>query len=325
MAIPIIINFPDFPSGISYCEAAKLLVPVLQDYMLNTDFILFRCPAFNFNVLGITQLTEELAENFSSKIAIQHGSEIGFWLAYELTQIYKIPAVFSRGIPTSRLPDYATITGHPNIKKTCMSHWEAVEGVAHHVATKEKPVSEVEFILIMLGSGTGIYLWEKPGAISAFKIRQWEGPMSPSSIGGLDTLALLDFMLSQGETSLKEARKKISALVGSKGGFQLFDPRWLDLREFRKDVENFHPLATSLFEAWIIQISGKVGEVKLSMKQPKQPTPVYFYGGGSNWPELVSRISDRLSEHLFLNPEVITIDPENEFFISQAIEFSKSL
>jgi butyrate kinase len=321
VVVPVNINLPEFPVGINYHEAAKLIVSVLETLMSDIDFILFRCPAFNFNVLDITLLTNDLAEDFSNKTIIQHGSELGFWLAYELIQIWKIPAIFSRGIPTSMLPEHAVITGHPKIRKSCLSHWEAVEGSSLYIASLGQNISE--FILVMLGSGTGIYLWEKPGVISCFKIRQWDGPMSPSSVGGIDALALLDFEIERGETSLKEARKVINALTGSKGGFQLYNPRWLDLREFKKDLENGNALAKSLFEAWVIQITGKIGEVKLSMQHPKSRTPLYFFGGGANWTYLVERISERLSEHLFSELKVIEGDPENTFFVSQAVKFSK--
>ena len=302
----------------SFCEVGQDVTAQLNGKRLKVNFVLFRCPVLRENIQGITPLTRELITDFDSKIALKHNSEIAMWTAWFYGDSQGVPAIFSRGIPTSRLPEFKRYTGHPEIKNSCFSHWETVEGVAMHEGIDV-------FLLVMLGGGNGIYGWENNG-ISAYKIRQWDGPMSLSSIGAIDTLSLLDHFLGRGETDLKEVRNEIGNLAGKTGGLQMYKPEWGDLKKFREDVEkdNPDPLAKTLFQNMVYQIAGKMGEVNCLMESKIQK-PVFFFGGGANWPYLRESIIDRFPPHFFYKFENVDYDPEMEFFISQAKEFAATL
>lgn len=305
-----------------YQKMAEIIAPKLYHLAEESDFILIRCPAIKKNVLKITRLADDVMKDFPKNTCLTHGSELGVWLGDILRKKTNVPVIYSRGIPTSMLPEYATITGHPEIQNACRSHWETVEGTALCIAkTKKIDPANVSFILVMLGSGIGIYGWEKQ-KIVAYKVRQADGPMSQSSIGGIDALTLMDYFLSKEKIDLRLVRDETSSLLGKIGGLQLYNPEWKDLKLFRKYVETGDNLAVSLFEAGAFQIGARIGEVRASMSDPKANIPVYFYGGGAKWREFVEAIERRLLKGVCKSFGVIDTDPEMEFFINQAKEYA---
>ena len=282
----------------------------------------------------VTDLTPEDCK-LAKGLKISHGSEIAVWIATNLATKLNCEAISSCGIPTDKLPEEAKITGIPGVNVESLSHWESVAGLAAKISKEtDTPIQDVKFILIMLGSGFGVYAWMQNRIIS-INVRHMSGAMSQSSIGStVDYLLLLDYFKEKGITEIDQMIKTAAGLSGKNGGLSLYDPRYGDLKEFAKDVREVMANPTKenqwkidLFKALALQLIQSVGRARMAMSylgEVDNQIPVYFFGGGANWPELTKKIQESLGEKLFSGFIRITDpkeDPEMYFFISESLRY----
>jgi len=324
----------EFPKGSSFEEQAKMILPKLEETLPKygiddpayLEGVFFRCPALRESVKGPTLVDSVMVAEMRSgrALMLKHGSEIAFWLAHLISEKYGIKAIFSRGIPTDDMPQYSKMTGHPDITFNLLSHREAVEGTA--VINQKRNPNLDSFVLVMLGSAFGVYAWEN-GKIVNGLVRHNKGPMSTTSIGGIDALTLLDYFLKKKIKKTIDVRKEISFLSGKGGGLQLYNPQWVSFLEFMNSYKDNDPLAKELFSALMFQLSEDMGAARFSMQETglSQAVPVYFYGGCAREQILISSIVDRCECPLFSGFHNLEDnegrDPEMEFFISEIEKF----
>lgn len=309
---------------------------------ISVHFVFFRCPALRRNIIDLYTMSERMVialtpedGKLASGLKISHGSEIAFWIAYGLFNRLGCIAVSSCGIPTDKLPKEAKFTGIPGVELESLSHWESVAGLAAMISQRDEiAIGDVKFILIMLGSGFGVYGWMQDRIVS-INVRHMNGAMSQSSIGAtVDYLTLLDYFKEQGITDIDQAIKFAAGLSGKNGGLSMYDSRYGDLKNFASDVREAiaNPTCSNywiieLFKALVLQLVQSAGRARMAMSylgEIDTQVPVYFFGGGANWSELTANIQEFLGTKLFSGFERIVDpnqDPEMSFFLAEALMY----
>ncbi len=343
--IPLVCS--NMPAGLEYRSQGVLIAEKIYEYIKSVQLgtilgVFFRCPALRRNIQDLYYLTEEMVEDLSSEagklapgLKISHGSEIAFWIAVGLKKKIVCPIISSCGIPTDKLPREAKVTGIPGVRLQSLSHWESVAGLAAKISKETSvPIEDVKFILIMLGSGFGVYAWMQNRIVS-INVRHMNGAMSQSSIGAtVDYLALLDYFKREGITDIDCMIKTAARLSGKNGGLCMYDPRYGDLKVFASDVRSAIQNPTeenlglrTLFNALVLQLVESVGRARMAMSclgEVDTEIPVYFFGGGANWIELCREIQSSIGTKLFSQFERITNpnqDPEMYFFSFEILRY----
>ncbi|MDD3284042.1 MAG: hypothetical protein PHZ07_00425 [Patescibacteria group bacterium] len=338
------IDYAGFPSDSEYPDKGVFISQKIYEYIqresLNIKAIIFRCPALKKNIQGLTYLTKSMVEDMTPKnpgeladgLKIPHGSEIAAWVCVCLESKLQIRPIFSCGIPTNLLPEEVKVVGIPDEELDAVSHAEFLKGLMYMMARRLE-ITPMEFvgIPVMFGSGFGIYGW-KGEKIVSLNVRQENGSMSQSSIGAtVNILTLLRRFKRKGITDVDAILSEVAKLMGKSGGLCMFDPRYGDLKVFASDVreamkdpnQEKNKGIILIFRALVYQVVSQIWRARGGLSyfgERNNQVTVYFFGGGSNWPELIEAVEECLGDLVF-KFEMVDGDPEREFFIAEALKF----
>jgi len=325
----------------SYKEIAENLAPELlkklKTMKAKIDVILFRTPAMNVNIKGLTFLTYNLVQNYGKYRAVFHGSEIGMFLSIFLSEKLTVPAIFGPGIPTDDLPGIVKMTGHPEIENEALSHYEAcIGGVKLAVKDSDIPFFGNEgdvAIFLMLGSGIGVYLvWknQQRWKLIHCAVRHAGGALSDKSCGDLPVLPFINWFVNNHDLSFLSGREALEKLqnecksLSGKSGLGLWRKKWTDFITFMGDVKDKssedHKLAVILYNKIIYGLVTNIGEARMAANVltgtlPDQKVQVLAFGGVANDHDVIEDITKYTRSSILSSVVVVKGDPELEFYL----------
>lgn len=248
---------------------------------------------------GAYRVNEVMVDRLSNNPVVEHASNLGALISYELAKPLGIPAFIYDSVAVDELQDIARISGMPAIARASMSHALNSRAMAHKVAEKQgKSYKDMNFIVAHLGGGISLSAHEKGRMIDI--VSDDEGPFSPERAGRVPCNKLIDLCYS-GDYDKKTMKK----MLRGKGGIGAYLGT-LDAREVEKMIAEGNEEAALVYEAMAYQIAKGIGEMATVLKG--QVDAVVITGGIAYSKMMTSWISDRVR---FIGPVEIMAG-ENE-------------
>ncbi len=208
---------------------------------------------------GAYRVNEVMVERLSENPVVEHASNLGALIAFEMVKPLGIPAYIYDSVAVDELADIARISGMPAIARASMSHALNSRAMAHRVATsKGKSYEEMNFIVAHLGGGISLSAHQQGKMIDI--VSDDEGPFSPERAGRVPCNKLIDLCYSG-----KYDKKTMKKMLRGKGGMGAYLGT-LDAREVEKMIEAGNEEAAQVYEAMAYQISKGVGEMATVLK-----------------------------------------------------------
>jgi len=244
---------------------------------------------------GTYLINNSMIEDLRNAI-VEHASNLGPVIAYEIAKLLNIPAYTVDPVVVDEFPDIARISGIKEIKRRSRFHALNTRYVAKKRAEMlGKKIENFNFIVAHLGGGISIVAFEKGRAIDVNDPSS-SGPFSPERPGGLPSIDIVEMCYS-GKYTKSEIKKK---LMGEGGIVSYLGTN--DLREVEKRIDNGDDYAKLIFEAMAYQISKDIVANATVLKG--KVDEIIFTGGMSNSKRLIDLISERVNfiSKIFLFP-----------------------
>ncbi len=191
---------------------------------------------------------------------VEHASNLGGIIAYEIAKPLGIPAFIADPVSVDEFEDLARISGLKEIKRLSLLHTLNIRANAYKYAKeKGKNFSELNLIVAHLGGGISIAPI-KNGKIVDVNNANEGGPFSPERAGGLPSIDIVKMAFS-GKYSEKELKK----LLTKRGGMISY-LNTNDMREVLEKVKNGDKYAKLIFEAMCYQIAKEIGAMATVLK-----------------------------------------------------------
>jgi len=245
---------------------------------------------------GTYSVNEKMIEDLKNAI-VEHASNLGPIIAYEIAKPLGIPAYTVDPVVVDEFPEIARISGLKEINRRSRFHALNTRYVAKKRAEMlGKKIEDFNFIVAHLGGGISIVAFEKGKAVDVNDPSS-SGPFSPERPGGLPSIDIVEMCYS-GKFTKSEIKKK---LMGEGGIVSYLGTN--DLREVERRIDNGDEEANLIFEAMAYQISKDIVANATVLKG--KVDEIIFTGGMSNSKRLIDLISERvmfLSSKIFLFP-----------------------
>lgn len=246
---------------------------------------------------GAYLMDEVLADKLLNNPLIQHASNLGGLIAFEMGKELNIDALIYDAVSTDELQDIARLSGIKEISRKSLVHTLNMRASAIKVATSmEKNYNELNFIVTHLGGGLSISLHSKGKMIDI--VSDDEGPFSPERSGALPSGQWMDFCYSHDKSLSSKLLRGQGGLVSYLGTN--------DAREVEKMIENDDSYANLVYEAMAYQIAKGIGQ--LATVVDGDIDGIIITGGMAHSKLLTQWIAKRVS---FIS-KVIIVPGENE-------------
>lgn len=203
---------------------------------------------------GAYKVNEIMADRLKNKPVIEHASNLGALIAYEIANSIGVSAYIYDSVRVDELNDIARISGMPEILRTSTSHALNSRAMAMKVAKKyNKKYSDMNFVVAHLGGGISVSVHEKGRMVDI--LADDEGPFSPERAGKVPCNPLIDLCYS-GEYDKTTMKKKLRGNGGLKAYLNT-----VDAREVLKMIENGDENAKLILEAMAYQVAKGIGEL----------------------------------------------------------------
>ena len=188
-------------------------------------------------------VTEKLKQMIINEEGVSpHASNLGALIADDIAAPLGLPAYIYDAVSAGHLPEYAKITGFPDITRQSFSHVLNCRAVAIHYANSiGKNYDEMNFIIAHLGGGISIGA-HKMGKI-VDSIGDDYGTFSPERSGTAPLLEFIELCFDERYTK-KDIMKKVRGMGGLKA--HLGTP---DVRIIEEKIENGDNHAKLILEA----------------------------------------------------------------------------
>lgn len=162
---------------------------------------------------GIMLIDQKLYEDTVSAVGgSEHAAKLGVMMAWKFALSYGTNAYTLNPTNVDEFSDLARLTGIKGIYRTSHSHLLNQRAVAEHYAKSiGKTIKECNFIVAHIDGGITIGAHEKGKLIDGNMGADGEGPFTPTRIGYVPVLSLLDYLKSH---SVEEVRLKCSRSGG---------------------------------------------------------------------------------------------------------------
>lgn len=208
---------------------------------------------------GAYRVNDVMVDRLKNKPIVEHASNLGALIAYEIAEKINIPAFIYDSIAVDELSDIARITGAPAIPRVSLTHALNCRATAHKYAEKTgRKYNELNLIVAHLGGGISMSVHEKGQMIDM--CADDEGPFSPERAGRVPYFKLIDMCYS-GEYDKKSMKK----VIRGKGGLIAYLGT-VDARQVEKMIEEGNKEAAIVYEAMAYQISKSIAELSAVLK-----------------------------------------------------------
>jgi butyrate kinase len=248
---------------------------------------------------GAYKVNEEMFDLLTNRPLIEHASNLGGIIAYEIADDIKVDAYIYDSVAVDEMEPIAKVTGFPEVQRKSIMHALNMRACAIKAAKNlNKKYEECNFVIAHLGGGITMSVHKGGKMIDI--ISDDEGPFSPERSGRVPGLSMIDVCFS-GEFSKTDMKRRVRGNGGLKAHLNT-----VDAIEVEKMIEAGDEKAKLLYEAMAYQIAKGIGE--FSTVLCGELDGIILTGGIAYSKLLTSWIIDRVK---FIS-DVIVMPGENE-------------
>ena len=250
---------------------------------------------------GTYRVNEDMVNYLRYVTKVDHASNLGPIIAYEISSEYGIPAFTTDPVSVDEFDELARFSGIPEINRRSLSHALNMKAVGRKVAETvfQKKYEDCNFVIAHLGGGISVSAHRKGRMIDVNNAND-EGPFSPERTGELPVGDVVRTAFSgkyRNSKELKDRYTKRGGLVAYLGTN--------DLREAMRMAEE-NEWARTVLKAMVLQISKEIGAMCTVLKG--EVDSIIITGGMANNSKFVEMIKEYVSKYA-----LITVIPgENE-------------
>ena len=266
----------------------EVMMDMLRDYKIdpNTiDAVVGRGGSACTQLSGITVIDKKLFDDTVAAVGgSEHTAKLGVMMAWRFANEYRVPAYTLNPTNVDEFSELARLTGIKGIYRTSHSHFLNQRAVAiHHAKVIGKPFNECSFIVAHIDGGVTIGAHRNGRMVDGSMGADGEGPFSPTRIGYVPILSLLDYLETH---STDEVRLKCSR----SGGFvEFFGTSNADT--VHDLVEKGDPKAVMVWNTMIYQICKSIGEMSAVLSG--KVDAIVLTGGLVRFNDIVDGIKER--------------------------------
>ena len=253
---PVLLQYPHVNDQMPF--RYQVILDMLKDYGVEPseiDVFVGRGGSAYSQPGGVTAIDQRLYEDTVAAVGgSEHPAKLGVMLAWKFATEFGRKAYTLNPTNVDEYCDYARLTGIKGVYRTSHSHVLNQKAVAdYHAGTLGKRYEECNFIVCHIDGGITVSAHEHGRMVDGNMGADGEGTFTPTRIGSVPVLALLDYIDSH---SVKEARLMCSRA----GGFvSLFGTA--DSDAIHAKVESGDRKATLVWNTMIYQICKQIGEM----------------------------------------------------------------
>ena len=204
---------------------------------------------------GLTKIDQKLFDDTVAAVGgSEHPAKLGVMIAWTFAQKYDKPAYTLNPTNVDEYCDYARLTGIRGIYRVSHSHVLNQKAVAeYHAGTMGKKYEECNFIVAHIDGGITVSAHDHGRMVDGNMGADGEGAFTPTRIGSLPVLQLLDYLETH---SIDEVRL---ACARSGGFVQYFGTSNSD--SIHEMVDRGDKKAVLVWNTMIYQICKMIGEM----------------------------------------------------------------
>ena len=209
---------------------------------------------------GVMHISRKLYDDTSAAVGgSEHPAKLGVMMAYEYGKEYGKEAYTLNPTNVDELIDIARITGINGIYRNAQAHVLNQKAVAmHHSQKFGTKYEERNYIVAHIDGGITVNAHRKGKMIDGNVGSGGDGPFTPTRIGSIPVLPLLDYIEEHG---IDEVRRMCSR----SGGFVSYF-KTSDANKIHKLVEEKDKKAVLIWESMLYQISKEIGSMAVSLE-----------------------------------------------------------
>lgn len=202
---------------------------------------------------GVTVIDDRLYKDTLDAVGgSEHAAKLGVLLAYELCNEYGGKMYTADPTNIDELCDYARVTGIDGVYRNAQTHALNQKAVARYHAKKiGRPYEECNFVVAHIDGGVTINAHEHGRMIDGNVGSGGDGPFSPTRIGSVPVLPLLDYIEAH---SVEEVRLMCSRAGGFVSHFGTSDSD-----KVHRMVEEGDPKACLVWNSMIYDVCKSIG------------------------------------------------------------------
>lgn len=182
----------------------------------------------------------------------EHAAKLGVLLAYELCNEYGGKMFTVNPTNTDELCDYARLTGIAGVYRNAQSHVLNQKAVAQfHANSIGKRYEDCRFVVAHIDGGITINAHDHGRMVDGNVGSGGDGPFTPTRIGGVPTLNLLDYLEQHSQEELRLLCTRAGGFVSHFGTS--------DAKKVHRMVEAGDRKAVLIWNAMIYQICKEIG------------------------------------------------------------------
>jgi butyrate kinase len=202
---------------------------------------------------GAYRVNEDMVWQLKEAPAMEHASNLGAVIAYEIAKPLGIPAFIYDGVTVDELLPILRITGLKELQRRGIGHNLNTRAAAMKYAKEHnKEYKDCKLIVVHLGGGISVTL--QTGGRIADIINDEDGPFAPERSGGLPSQSLVKLM-GDGNYTAKDMLKKIK----SQGGI-VSHLGTNDTRDVEKRINEGDEYAKLVYDAMAMDTARNVGK-----------------------------------------------------------------
>jgi len=255
---------------------------------------------------GTYLVNDRMLKDSRANLQGEHASNLGCALAFELAAKYKCQSFIIDPVSVDEFEPLAFYSGHPKIKRKCLSHALNIHAAARRGAEELKiSLSDSSLIVCHLGGGISIAP-VLSGRIIDVNDASSDGPFSPERTGGLPLQQFISLCFS-GEYSEDEIRK----FVMGKGGIVAYLGT-NSVIEVEQRIAQGDKTAKEVYQAMAYQIAKEIGAMATVLNG--KINAIIITGGIAKSKMLVDWIKERVG---FIAPLIIYPGEDEMLSLSQ--------
>ena len=248
---------------------------------------------------GAYLVNEEMIDRLVNKPILEHASNLGAIIAYEISKPLGINAYIYDSVSVDELTDVARLSGIKDMDRECLSHALNSRAMAiRYAKNNNKKYEELNLIVAHLGGGISLSIHEKGKMVDI--VSDDEGPFSPERSGRVPCKKLIDRCFSGNYT-----HREMLKTIRGKGGISSYLGT-IDVRKVEEMINEGNEDAKLVYDAMTYQIAKGIGE--LATVVCGNVDAIILTGGIA----YSKRITDNIRKRVEFISEVCVIPGENE-------------
>lgn len=242
---------------------------------------------------GAYQVNEEMIDYLTHVTKVEHPSNLGALLAYEVQQQGnpKTLALIYDPVSVDQYDEVARISGLKGVERKSIGHALNMRAVAMKVAREANlDYQKATIIVAHLGGGNSVSIHHNGRMIDS--ISDDEGPFSTERTGGLPLKEVIRLTAENGEKEMLRRYKREGGLKSYAGTS--------DAREVEKQIAAGDQALAVVYDAFIYQIAKGIGG--LAVVTDGKVDRIALTGGGAHSKTVQAGLKKRVS---FIAPVVI--------------------